>query len=87
MLAAVIKITSKLARSLGDIQIILIIYRTRAHANANINFTIYGQQTHTKTRNHTHIDFRVQTRASVAHFAHWAFLFALSWFLRVSKTN
>lgn len=54
MLAAVIKITSKLARSLGDIQIILIIYRTRAHANANINFTIYGQQTHTKTRNHTH---------------------------------
>lgn len=45
MLAAVIKITSKLsvARSPLDIQIILIIYRP---GTVNINFTIYGQQTH-----------------------------------------
>lgn len=84
MLAAVIKITSKLsvARSPLDIQIILIIYRT---GTININFTIYGQQTHSHTfiPLQSQTDFRAQTRASVAHFAHWTFLFALLRFLRV----
>lgn len=84
MLAAVIKITSKLSVALArllDVQII-IIYRT---GTVNINFTIYGQQIHTHTfiLLQSQTDFRAQTRASVAHFAHWAFLFALLRFLRV----
>lgn len=69
MLAVVIKITSKLSLSPSDIQIILIIYRT--HQCQHKFHNLWTANTHSFPCNHKPIF--AQTRASVAHFAHWAF--------------
>lgn len=80
MLAAVIKITSKLSLAHPWTYKLFLLFTERA--NANINFTIYGQQTHSHKLSQSQTDFRARKHVLPLHILH-IFLFALLWFLRV----